>query len=296
MSQPFELRRLRDFGQTINDSFTFLKENFKPLFKALIIICGFFIILSMVSMILTYLNITNVLSGPLRVDLNSYDASYRPVRIIVLGLISAFFVILTQVFIMLVTLCYISVYLQKNNGTPTLPEVWGYFKYYFWRVLGSGILIFIILVVATMLCFFPGVYMFPVLYLVIPIIVIENSSFSYAFNKSFRIIKNNWWMVFGVIFIMSLIVGVSSSIVSIPATLFVRGGMFFSLKAFALPAMIIISVLRSILLLAYVLPAIAVCLCYFSLSEEKDGTGLLDRIEKLGKPDENQSNLPSEEY
>ncbi|HEY4326304.1 MAG TPA: hypothetical protein VGN20_20125 [Mucilaginibacter sp.] len=294
MKQPIELRRLRDFGQIINDSFTFLKENFKPLFKALLIICGFFILISFISMVFTYLNITNIFTR-FNLDSKSYDSTYKPSSIILAAFVSAFVLVLTQSFITLVTLCYISVYLQKGNSTPDLAEVWGYFKYYFWRVLGSGILISLLFMIGLVLCVIPGIYLFPILYLIIPIIVIENCSFGYAFNKSFRLIKNNWWLVFGVIFIMSLIVGVAGSIVNIPITLFRKGGMFFSFKTFTLPVVVVFSLFRSILLLAYVLPSIGIALCYFNLAEEKDGTGLLDRIEKLGKPN-NESNLPTEEY
>ncbi|HAL83243.1 MAG TPA: hypothetical protein DCO83_14265 [Mucilaginibacter sp.] len=292
MKQPIELRKLRDFGQIINDSFTFLKENFKPLFKSLFIICGFFILIGIVSTVFTYMNFSTVF----KFDMNSYDAQTQPMTYFISAFVSAFIVVLTQAFIHLVTLCYISVYLQKNNTTPTLAEVWGYFRFYFFRVLWSGILIFFIIAVGFVLCIIPGIYLMTVSYLIIPIIVIENSSFSYAFNKSFRLIKNNWWLVFGVIFIMSLIVGIASSIVSMPITLVTVGDKFLPLKGLKLPLIIISSVLRNILLLAYVLPAIAVCLCYFNLSEEKDGTGLLDRIEKIGKDNDEQSPLPAEEF
>lgn len=292
MKQPIELRRMRDFGQIINDSFTFLKENFKPLFKSLFIICGFFILIGIISTAFTYMNISTVFT----LDMNSYDAQSKPFAYFLSAFVSAFILLITQAFIYLVTLCYISVYLQKNNATPTLAEVWGYFRYYFFRVLGGSILIYFILIISFLLCVIPGIYMFPIVYLIIPIIVIENSSFGYAFNKSFRLIKNNWWLVFGVIFIMSLIVGVASSIVSLPITIVTLGDRFLSLKGFRLPLIIVSSVLRNLLLLAYVLPAIAVCLCYFNLAEEKDGTGLLDRIGKLGKSGDDQSTLPTEEF
>jgi uncharacterized membrane protein YhaH (DUF805 family) len=136
----------------------------------------------------------------------------------------------------------------------------------------------------------------PIVYLIIPIIVIENSSFGYAFNKSFRIIKENWWMVFGVIFIMSLIISISGSIASIPLTVIGMGGKFLSLKSFQLPLIIIFSILHNMIMLAYALPAIAICMCYFSLSEQKDGTGLLGRIDRIGKDNDDAPPLPSEEY
>ncbi|MDB5018646.1 MAG: hypothetical protein JWQ84_3478 [Mucilaginibacter sp.] len=294
MKQPIELRHLRDFGQIINDSFIFLKENFKPLFKALFIICGFFIVISTVSTVFTYMNITTSLQT---FGSSSYNnTTSRPLSYALSAMLNAFITVFTQVFIHLVTLCYISVYLQKNNTTPTLAEVWGYFKYYFFRVMGSGILIFFIIVIGCMLCLIPGIYLLPITYLIIPIIVIENSSFRYAFNKSFRLIKDNWWLVFGVIFIMSLIIGVAGALISIPISSITMGSKFFSLHSFTTPLIILFSILRNILLLAYVLPAIAVCLCYFNLEEEKNGTGLLNRIARLGINPDDHSTLPSEEY
>jgi hypothetical protein len=291
MKQPIELRKVRDFGQTINDSFTFFKENLKPLLKALFVICGFFIVIGCISTASTYLNMSSFYG----MDSNRFDSA-KPMAYIINVLINAFIVLLTQAFIHLTTLCYISVYLEKNNTTPTLPEVWGYFRYYFFRVLGSSIVIFLLLMTGFVFCVIPGIYLMPIVYLIIPIIVIENSSFGYAFNKSFRIIKENWWMVFGVIFIMSLIISISGSIASIPLTVIGMGGKFLSLKSFQLPLIIIFSILHNMIMLAYALPAIAICMCYFSLSEQKDGTGLLGRIDRIGKDNDDAPPLPSEEY
>jgi hypothetical protein len=292
MKQPIELRRLRDFGQIITDSFTFLKENFKPLFIALLITCGFFIILGTISSVFAYMKMTSVFTF----DLNSYNAQAYSVSYILSIIINAFILILTQAFIHLITICYISVYIQKNNTQPTLAEVWGYFKFYFFRVFGSGILLIILSAIGFMLCIIPGIYLMPIFYLIIPIIVIENTSFGYAFNKSFRLIKDNWWLVFGVIFITSLIVSIAASFVSIPISVITVGSKFLSLKSYTLPLLIIFSTLRNILNLAYALPAIAICLCYFNLAEQKEGTGLLDRIEKLGKNNDDNSSLPAEQY
>ncbi len=292
MKKPIELRSLRDFGQVINDSFTFFKDNFKPLFTILLIICGFFILIGTVSSIFTYLKMIGVYSGGYHIyNQPGYSVSY-----IINVIVNLFIIMLTQAFIHLVTLCYISVYLQKNNTTPTLTEVWDYFKYYFLRMLGSGILILVSLSIGFVLCLLPGIYLMPIFYLIIPIIVVENSTFGYAYTKSFRLIKGNWWLVFGVIFIMSLIISMASSFVSIPITVITLGSKFLTLRSFTLPVIIIFSALRNVLMLAYALPTIAVTLCYFSLSEQKDGIGLLNRIDKFGKSDISDPSLPGEQY
>ncbi len=290
MKQPIELRKVRDFGQLVNDSFTFLKENFKALFIPLLVICGFFIVLGTIGTAFTYLKKSDMYSA------NYDDYSNKNIQYLISLLISTLILIITQACIHLVTICYISVYLQKGNVQPVFAEVWGYFRYYFFRVLWASIVVTLLFLLGFVLCFIPGIYLMPILYLIIPIIVIENSSFSYAFNKSFRIIKENWWVVFGVIFIMSLIVSMSSSFASLPLTLITTGSKFISLKSFKLPVIIFFSILHSILMLAYCLPSIAICLCYFNLDEQKDGSGLLDRIEKFGKRDDDNPALPIEEY
>jgi hypothetical protein len=152
------------------------------------------------------------------------------------------------------------------------------------------------LIVAFVFCIIPCIYLSPIFYLIIPIVVIENTSFSYAFNKCFRLIKDNWWSVFGVIFIMWIIVVVSSLFVSISIGFIRTGTKFISLKQFTFPLIIFFSILKSALMLIYILPAIACALCYFNLTEEKEGTGLLYRIEQLGKSENDHPILPPEEY
>ncbi|SDS02190.1 hypothetical protein SAMN05216490_0393 [Mucilaginibacter mallensis] len=293
MNPPIELRKTRDFGQIINDSFTFFKENFKPLTISLLIITGLFLLASIISTVFAYMSMADLYSGGFThpPTLSHYTSSY-----IISTLVNTLVTLLTQVFIHLTTLCYISVYLQKGNKQPTFDEVWGYFKYYFLRAIGSGFLIALLMCVGFVMCIIPGIYLTPIFYLIIPIIVIENSSFKYAFNKSFKLIKENWWFTFGVIFVMGLIVGMAVGIASIPATIISVSSSFLSLKSFTLPILIICSILRGIITIAYALPSIAICMCYFTLSEEKEGLGLLSRIENLGKNDNADTGLPAEEY
>ena len=290
MRQPIELRRVRDFGQVINDSFAFFKEHLKPLFASLLIICGFFIVLSCVTNVSTYLKMSDVYSGRLE-NLQDGRISY-----LVSMLINLLVIIVEQSCIHLVTLCYISVYLQKGNVKPTFAEVWGYFKYYFFRVFWASIVVFILFAAGLVFCVIPGIYLLPILSLVIPAIVIENASFSYAFNKSFRLIKENWWQVFGILFIMSMIVGVVNSFASYPITIIAMGERFLSLKSLQTPLIIFFSIMRSILVLAYVLPGIATAICYLNLIEQKEGVGLLSRIENFGMTVDEKPDLPTEEY
>lgn len=229
-------------------------------------------------------------------DTNSYQAASPLVSYVISIIFNVLVMVLGQLSIYLVTLCYISVYLEKKDGKPTLAEVWGYFKYYFLRILGSGFLITLLFIVGFLLCVLPGIYIITVMYLVFPIIVMENTSFGYAFNKSFTLIKDNWWMVFGIQFVIALIVGILSSFASVPLSIIVAAKTLLSLKSFAVPLIILFSLIQNILMLAYCLSGIAIAMCYFSLSEQKEGLGILSRIDAFGKKTDNSTDLPAELY
>jgi uncharacterized membrane protein (DUF106 family) len=143
MKQTIELRKLRDFGQVITDTFTFFKENFKPLMRSLFIICGVFILLGTVTSTAAYLNMSSVFNFRPG-GFNTYDMEGHTRSYFISTAFNLLVLLLSQSCTYLVTLCYISVYLQNNKSQPTLAEVWGFFKYYFWRVLGSSILLLLL--------------------------------------------------------------------------------------------------------------------------------------------------------
>ena len=297
MNQPIELRKSRDFGQIVGDSFGFLRENLKPLFRSLLIICGLFILIGTVTSVAQYMSTVGLYGGTANLNQNdTYQVSSYTYSYLGTVMFNLLVTLLLEAFIHLTTLSYLAVYLQKNNQQPTFEEVWGYFRFYFFRVLGSSILLFLLIGVGFCLCVIPGIYLAIVFYLVIPIIVMENTSFSYAFNKSFQLIKENWWFVFGVILVLSLIVGVVNSVASVPLAVIPVAARFISQKPYTLPLIIFFSLLKNILMLSYALPTIAIALCYFKLSEEKEGIGLMGRIENFGKTTDEGPNLPSEEY
>ena len=297
MKEKFELRKARDFGQVFNDTFTFFKANLKPLLRALFVICGVFLLIGAISSSATYLNMSSVLSfspGESSLYGGRYTSSY-----FVSMFTMIFILMITQVLIHLVTLCYIAVYHENKGRQASVTEAWIFLKYYFWRVLGASILLGILTVIGFFCCIIPGVYFAVVFSLVPSIIVMENASFSDAFSKSFRLIRGKWWFVFGVLFVISFIVGIANSIPSAALGMVPVFGRFFTNHMIIAPVIIFSSILRHLLMLSYCLTGIAVTLCYFSLSEQKDGAGLMARIEEFGKAepeDEVTGHEPTEEY
>lgn len=292
MQPKIELVKTRDFGEIINDTFTFISQNWKPLLKSYAIICGFFIVANVVVALLQQNKMISVMQTHTNTGrFTSFGTVFGSAYFL-----SLLFTLFTYTAIALVPLCFISLYKEKGNVAPETEEVWGYFKYYFFRVLGSNLLVGLCLIIGLFLCLVPGLYLLPILSLVLPVIVFENTNLGFGWSKSFQLIKENWWQTFGAIAVIWIITYAALMIFIIPTSLVSVGSMFISKAAhpsyFGLMVTTVISALCQVFL---ILPVITSALCYFNLNEQKEGTGLLGRINNFGNNDLD-AGLPKEEY
>jgi hypothetical protein len=298
MQQPnIELAKSRDLGEMITDTFTFIKQNFKPLLKAVLTFCGLFLLATAAAYALQQIKIFEMQRELLgNQGYQSFDSTFD--RFGIEYLLSMLFGITTTIIMMLTVLSYMALYKQKGNIPPTNSEIWVYIKYYFLRTLLATFVLSILMVLAFVLCVLPGFYVYPIFGLVFPIMVMENASFGYAYKRSFVLIKNNWWLTFGTLFVMSLIMYVGFMIFSVPTiiitfvNLLTHGSKTTITSA---PLVIITTVFQYMGFILYVLPLVTLGLCYYNLNEIKEGTGLIDRINQFGTHNPND-NLPAEEY
>lgn len=295
MEPNIELAKPRDFGEIVSDTFTFIRQNIKYLLKYFFIFCGFFVLAACATSILQDVKVVQTV--------NNYTAdsfvSSGPFAFIGLEFfLYMFFVILAYTAIIVTILCYMALYKVKGNVPPDTEEMWGYFKYYYLKCLGASILLVILLTAGFVLCIIPGVYLYPIFMLILPIMIVENATFGYAFNQAFKLIKDSWWVTFGAIFIISMITSIIAMVVSLPAALLKLGGFLFHIQKgsgqVSLVTTIIGSVLQQIATLFQIILVVGIALCYFSLNESKEGTGLLDRIKDFGTANPDQHTTPEE--
>jgi hypothetical protein len=299
MATNIELATPRDFGEIINDTFTFIKQNFKPLLKYFFIFCGFFVLVT--ASITIVLQIKAVSIAGSYYDPNNFNEGNAFTRVFSLlwgYLVLGLFLVFEYVAVNVTVLCFITLYKQKQNTIPTSEEMWGYIKYFYLRILWCTILLYLLIIVGCFLCLIPGIYLSVVFALVPPIMIMENTSFGYAFNKSFRLIKDNWWVTFGVIVVISIILYVLNLAVSIPSMVFGAGNVFLHITkrsaALSLPVAILTAMVDSLTCFFRILMIVAISLCYFNLAETKEGTGLMERIDKFGATDTAPDAAPEE--
>lgn len=126
--------------------------------------------------------------------------------------------------------------------------------------------------------------------------VIENASVEYSFKRAFKIIKENWWFTLGTILLMCIIVLLCSLVLLIPPAIFYGSAQWLLGESPNNTAGILQAILINVCQIFWMIPIIAVTLVYYSLTEEKEGNSLINRIKMFGKGPPGTDQISSEQY
>lgn len=271
--RQINFKQERDFSSLLNTTFEFLKQEFKPLLRILLIRLAPFLILIGVFSALSMDNIANNMSSnPLAIFSFYYIAQM---------LLTLF----AMVYLQSLTLHYIKHYNSdsmesreeyvKNNALSKVIELVGV-------NIGYGFLVGL----ATLLFIIPGIYVFVVFSLVYVITVLGDGEPG-VFKKSSTLIKNHWWETFGGLIVVFIVYYIITLIFAIP------NSMMFLFDAFTgaydgtistsnnIVLDIITSIIASFGLLSAIIMYIYLSFNYYSLMEQKEATGLLDQIDQM---------------
>ena len=289
MKENIEFRQIRDFEGIISATLLFIKQNFKALLKTFFSLCGIFILGGILSSIFLQWHILDSSKGYAG---NSALASIFGWRYWV----SILFSLLNYTAMGVSILSFVSLYVIKGNVAPTLEEVWSYFKYYFFRVFWSGMLIYVLWIFCTMLCLIPGIYVTPAFSIFFAVMVLENADFGTTFGRAFALVKQNWWLTFATLLVIGIITTVCMSIIYAPSYLLVMINTFSAADLKVLKGYhIFTSISLSISQVFAIVPLVAIAFIYFSLVERKESQGLMSRIEEFGNTQAPVSH-PDEDY
>ena len=287
MNNFIEFKKERDLGAIINDTFKFLRENWKSYGLFVLKIVGPLILIGAALVVFAYLSYTSLLgdgSDPeaLLINLNSI-ATY------ILGMMVATGIIYTL--IAEVSLFYIKSYID-NRGVASFEEVKNNTFKNIWKFIGFGILAILMVVVGYFMCFFPAIYLGIVLTLGFPILVFEKRDVLDTISHCFNLIKDEWWNTFGVFIVVGLLVTILGLIFNLPMWMYqmIAEGIFVdsnaseSLGILRDPLYIAVTVVSFFgKYIFYSISFIASAFIYFDLNEQKYKTGMNERIDNLGR-------------
>jgi hypothetical protein len=256
-----ELKKAREFGEIINDTFLFIRQNFRPLLKVFVYLCGFFILAGMIAGIMHELEAKTIVQSKAGGSVWETTAA----QLFTFNyLLVAIFSMCSSVAILVSTFSFIALYIQKGNVAPTPDEVWGYFKYYYFRAFFSNFAGMLLVTLGFVFCIIPGIYLFPAMSLLVSIMVLENTNFQYAFNRSFKLLKNQWWATAGAMFIIWVIAYACMTFASVPAMVLTMAGTFFpGFEGWSTIMIIIGTIILNLSYVFMVIPIIGVSRWYF---------------------------------
>ena len=297
--QKIEFQRYRDFGQVISATFEFLRQNFGPLLKSIIFIAGPFILLA------------GIFGGLYQKNVFSFNMVKTVSDISVPFLLYILFIFLSMTFMIAILYEYIKIYLKRDEESAIqIDEVWIAVRSKIIKYLLFSIGYFLIIFVAAMLVVIPLFFLFNVaanpfaiflifLIVLFPLIyfsviisiaftaaMLEDSGLFTSISRAFYLTNKRWWITFGLVFVLGLIQGFMGFIFQIPQYIAMMVIMFNTMDGNQADGiteiiMIITSIIAAFSFVFYSVNLVGVALHYFSLVEQKDAKGLLEKIESI---------------
>lgn len=284
-AQKIKLYEQRDFGDKINATFTFLRQNIIPLGKSLVYIAGPVVFLVG---IISAVNSTDII-------FNSGTFSEEQALSFLggTGLVSIIS-ILSAALIIAIVYSYFSLYTEREDyENIEVSEVWARVKEHLLPILLTVIVSGILIFVGFIFLIIPGFIFMAALSLMFILQVKERLSFGDAFSRCFNLVSDNYLSTIGLILVMVMLQAIVGTIFGIPVVLMTGMGAFFSTSAdydvenssVVIQALFIVAQVISTLgsQFLYTIILVAVAFQYGNLVEKKEAAGLMQDIDQLGQ-------------
>ncbi len=276
-TNKIEFRKLRDFGELINVTFEFLKQNLKKLGLSILFIVGPLALITGI--------IGGIYSASRFNNLSTMQFSFNwP-----LMFLHYFFILISIHLLVTVTYSYVFLYFEKDYAEIEVSDVFQKTKEFFLPFLGISIGVFLAVLVGTMLFIIPGVYLSVTLSTIYAVKMIEHRSFWEALERCRYLIKNNWWFTFGLIFILGIIQYFFSFIIQLPMSIVTFIGAMHSVtkKGTGINEVVVIitSLVYMFSFFFYTIGIIGITFHYFNLVEQKEARGLMQKISNINETD-----------
>ncbi|MBS1557877.1 MAG: hypothetical protein JST69_04040 [Bacteroidetes bacterium] len=311
--KPIEFHQARDFGKKINATFEFLKQNFKPLSKSILLIAGPAVLIGSIFLGSFFSDFFSLLMQP-RTDPQESIKYFSSFSFWMQMALMYVFLILSYIITLATINGYMETYYQKKSNQIQVSEVWEATRNLIWKYAGSMLLIFIssmvlglalvlisvvfkmiataLMVLWIIVAILGMLYLFVGISLVFFIQAHEPQGFFSAAGRSLQLIKGKWWSTFGIAFTLSLIGGTISYLFILPYYVFMiisalhgtNEGKLEMSETMKMASYVFFTLYYLAQMLLQTLPQIGLVFQYFNLVERKEATGLMGDIENFGKP------------
>lgn len=288
MTEKIEFRKRRDFGEIISVTFEFIRQNFSQLGSVMFYVgLPLSVLLGIATTLYQDLITEAQSSGNLGALLTSFISPYYLLTIALTLLLYAGVTGAACSYVLrylsqakLSTIQASDVVSDTINSAPMAIST----------LFLLGLLLFIAAIPSILLLFIPLIYLGVTLAPLLFIRYYEKIGFFDAFSRCFKLAQSEWWKVFGVVAILSLIGYFISLGFSLPSGILSFIISFNSASGEAPSDIInvIFAVFAAIssfgTVIQITLTSIGIAFIYFDLVERKEASGLLSRIDQISGP------------
>lgn len=223
--KEIQLRKKREVGDIITDSFAFLKQEIKPISKLFVVYVLPFVVIYSVIQVYVQMNIMG------KVDLQDPEmvlANLKPIYLNVF--FSSLFALFVQSLLAGTYYTYIDFYVKKGKGNFEFHEISQQLFGNSLIALGANLMLFFIVIFGIIMCVIPGIYMANTLSIVLMIVIFERKGIGHALTRSWNLVHTQWWNTFLINLVGIVIIYVVSLFFSIPAMITGITSTFLSLQ------------------------------------------------------------------
>lgn len=176
---------------------------------------------------------------------------------------------------------------EFGRAEVTVADVWTIIRREFPSTVLALLGLYVVVMLGLFVLVIPGLYLSVMLSLFFIVKLVEGTGFGATIGRCWQLIKGKWWSTFGLIFVMSLLLGALLQLAGIIGSLL--GGSALSLlrTSSAAPSAlftVVVTVLTTGLTLFFYPPLLLVlAFQYFNLVERREGVGLRGLVGQLGQ-------------
>jgi len=273
----------RDFSGLMNATFAFVKAEFKPLFKILII--RFLPLILIIGVLTALSNYEQLASAQLTNSSNPFDNNLAQFSNIYF-LLNLFFMIVFFTYLQCIVFLYIKHYNNKDEMLPN-EYIKANLMNYIFPIVGINILVGILVGLGTLFLIIPGIYLYVATSLAASAFVMEDIGIYDAITRSVRLIKRYWWVSFAGLLVIGILYGLIGFVFNIPLYILLFISVFNGsaledfLSSGSITIDIIINTFSTLGYFATSLMYIYLVLNYYNLVERKEAGSLIDSINEI---------------
>lgn len=283
--QYINFRKQRDLGDLITDTFKFLRENYKLLFKLIFRIAGpAFLLLAILLGYYSFMMGESIMN-PLTIDFDNYNRWFFLTLMLLVVSMVVFFALLYSV-----VLLFIRSYVDHKGVVNELDVTQGV-KDNFTSMSGLFLITGTLLVFGLTLFVLPGIYLWVPFTIAPAVMILDKRSIGGTLNEAFRLISNNWWMTFFSLVLIFLLTQIISMVFQMPMFIyyFIKALSMSQESSIADPSSlfdwvyVLLNVVSSLIqYMLWVIIIVASGFIFYNLHEKKYATGSMEEIENLG--------------